>query len=246
LPVSDKSSSKTPSRARDRIAVALDVSNLEEARALAERVSPHVGVLKVGLELFVRFGIDAVRALAPVGLPIFLDLKLHDIPETVGRSVASARELGVSYLTVHASGGPKMLRAAADAAGDGLTLLGVTVLTSITPAELAGLGVPAPLEEHARALARSCRDAGIGGLITSALEVEALRQEVGDMLLVTPGIRPSGASSQDQARVATPAEAIRRGADLLVVGRPIRDAADPREAAAQIEREIERAWATPS
>lgn len=228
-------------RARDRIAVALDVSNLEEARALAEQVAPHVGVLKVGLELFVRFGVEAVNVVAPVGLPIFLDLKLHDIPETVARSVASARSLGVRFLTVHASGGAKMLQAAAKAAGDELTLLGVTVLTSITPADLASLGVSAPLEEHARALARSCRDAGVGGLITSALEVEALRREVPNLLLVTPGIRPSGAQAQDQARVATPAEAIRRGADLLVVGRPIRDAASPREAAAALEREIESA-----
>ncbi|NUP10360.1 MAG: orotidine-5'-phosphate decarboxylase [Polyangiaceae bacterium] len=228
---------------RDCIAVALDVSTLEEAKRLAGAVAPHVGVLKVGLELFVRYGTSAVEAIAPFGVPIFLDLKLHDIPETVGRSVASARDLGVRFLTIHASGGPAMLRAAANAAGDQLRLLGVTVLTSISPDDLRSIGVSAPVDEHARSLARACHDAGVTGLVTSALEAPVLRRELPSSFLVTPGIRPSGAARGDQSRVATPGDAVRAGADLLVVGRPIRDAADPAAAARAIADEVDAALA---
>lgn len=225
--------------ARDHIAVALDVSTIEEATRFAECVAPHAGVLKVGLELFVAHGPAVVAAVSKVGCDVFLDLKLHDIPETVGRSVARARDLGVKYLTVHASGGPGMLHAAAREAGSDLVLLGVTVLTSISEVELRALGVARSLDSHALALAQMCREVGVRGLVASALEVPTLRAAVPESFLVTPGIRPSGSDKGDQSRVATPSEAIRRGANLLVVGRPVRDAKDRAGAARAIEAEVQ-------
>jgi orotidine-5'-phosphate decarboxylase len=228
----------SPSEAGRRVAVALDLPTLDEARTFAAEVAPHIGVIKVGLELFVRFGPRAVEALAPLGRDVFLDLKLHDIPETVGRAVAQARELGVRYLTVHAGGGPAMLRAATEAAGDELTILAVTVLTSLSHDDLRAIGVERPPLEQALGLARMATDAGVRGFVTSAHEVGALRAALPEAVLVTPGIRPAGAASGDQKRVATPASAIASGASLLVVGRPLRDAADPRAAAAALEAEI--------
>lgn len=224
--------------AREMIAVALDVATVEEARRLAEQVAPHVGVMKIGLELFIAHGPAAVRAMADLGCRVFLDLKLHDIPETVARAVSSARDLGVAFLTLHASGGRAMLEAAAKASGSELTLLGVTVLTSLKQEDLGAMSVNRPLSDHARVLATLCRDAGVTGLVTSALEVRALREVLPDAFLVTPGIRPSGADAGDQARVATPSDAVRAGSDLLVVGRPLRDASDPAAAARALEAEI--------
>lgn len=224
--------------ARAKIAVALDVASVDDARRLAELVAPHAGVVKIGLELFVAQGPAAVRAMEDLGCDVFLDLKLHDIPETVARAVASARDLGVAFLTLHASGGRAMLEAAAKAAREELMLLGVTVLTSLKQEDLSALSVNRPVSDHARVLATLCRDAGVTGLVTSALEVRALREVLPDAFLVTPGIRPSGADAGDQARVATPADAIRAGSDLLVVGRPVRDAADPAAAVRALEAEV--------
>lgn len=230
------------SRARDRIAFALDYPTLAEASEGASRVASAVGVLKVGLELFVREGPRAVELGGTFGRPVFLDLKLCDIPETVERAVQNAAALGVRYLTIHASGGRAMLERAAAAAARApspLTLLAVTVLTSLDQADLAALGVAGTPSEHALRLARLAVDAGIGGLVTSAQEVSTLRDALGpDVVLVTPGIRPAGAGAGDQKRVATPSAALVAGASLLVIGRPIRDAADPLAAAESILREI--------
>ncbi|AUX43023.1 orotidine 5'-phosphate decarboxylase [Sorangium cellulosum] len=231
--------------ARRRLVFPLDYATLDEASAAAARVAPSVGVLKVGLELFVREGPRAVEIGKAHGLDVFLDLKLHDIPETVGRAVASAAALGVRYLTVHAGGGDAMLRRAAQEAARSqeLILLAVTVLTSLDDGDLAAQGVQGSTSEHAVRLAQLARGAGIHGFVASPKEVPALRQALGKgELLVTPGIRPDvgsdGASGDDQKRIATPSAAISAGADLLVVGRPIRDAADPLAAARSIVQEI--------
>lgn len=230
------------SQARARLCYALDYPTLAEAQRGAERVAPQVGVLKIGLELFVSEGPAAVKALGGLGCELFLDLKLHDISKTVERAVGSACQLGVRYLTIHCSGGPDMLRGAAERAArenTGLCLLGVTVLTSLDRADLEAVGVTAEPADQAERLARLARDSGLGGLVCSSAEVGRLRAAVGpDLVLVTPGIRPAGASVGDQKRVGTPADALRAGSSVLVVGRPIRDAADPSAAAAAILREM--------
>jgi orotidine-5'-phosphate decarboxylase len=214
---------------------------LADARRAAEAVRESVGVLKVGLELFVREGPAAVRLGNELGCDVFLDLKLHDIPETVERAVASAGELGARYLTVHAAGGPRMLeRAAARASSAGLRVLAVTVLTSLDASDLSLVGIDDSPSAQVLRLARVARDAGIRGLVCSPAEVGALREELGsEFVLVTPGIRPAASSSaDDQKRTGTPAAAIRAGASLLVVGRPIRDAHDPGAQARAIADEI--------
>ncbi len=236
------SSAATPSfeAARRRLVYALDYPTLEAAREGAKRVAPSVGVLKVGLELFVREGPAAVSLGADLGCDVFLDLKLHDIPATVERAVRSAVSHGVRYLTLHAAGGRAMLDAAVRAAsGSTLTLLAVTVLTSLDARDLAAVGVAESPAEQALRRALLARDAGVPGLVCSAAEVALLRREVGPAaVLVTPGIRLAGPGDDDQKRVATPASAVRDGASLLVVGRPIRDAADPAQAARTIVEQI--------
>lgn len=231
--------------AHRRIVFPLDVGTEVEARALAARVAEGVGVLKVGLELFVAEGPRVLRIGEEHARPIFLDLKLHDIPETVERAVASAAAHGVRYLTVHASGGPAMLRRAAERAeresGGRLQLLAVTVLTSMSDDDLRATGVPSIAREQVERLAKLAWNEGVRGFVCSPLEVAMLRAALPDATLVVPGVRPAGASAGDQKRIATPAETIRAGADLLVIGRPIRDAADPRAAAAAIADEIARA-----
>lgn len=225
----------------------LDFPNVELALQGAAKVGDAVDVLKIGLELFVEAGPTVVRDVARLGKPTFLDLKLHDIPETVHRAVKRACDLGVSYLTVHAGGGPRMLNAAVEAvaqSNSALTLLGVTVLTSLDAAELAALGIPRSPAEHATHLAELGHAAGLRGFVCSPQEVGSLRQMLGpDAVLVTPGVRPTGADAGDQKRVATPAATVRAGSSMLVVGRPIRDAANPAEAAAAIRREMQAAAA---
>jgi len=238
--------------ARRRLVFPLDFATYDEARAAASRVASSIGVLKIGLELFVREGPRAVQIGRDLGLDVFLDLKLLDIPQTVARTVAAAADLGVRYLTVHAAGGAEMMRRAAVEAGraDGLILLAVTVLTSLDDADLSSHGVQEGAAKQALRLAQLARGAGIRGFVTSPTEVQALRQALGkDALLVTPGIRPTldgapaagAASNEDQKRTATPTGAVAAGADLLVIGRPIRDAADPPAAARSILQEIARA-----
>jgi orotidine-5'-phosphate decarboxylase len=194
-----------------------------------------VGLLKVGLELFAAEGPAAVRAAAALGRPVFLDLKLHDIPNTVEGAARSAARTGASLLTVHASGGAEMIRAAVRGAGPGVGILAVTVLTSLGPKALDEVGLAGPAEAAVVRLARLAVEAGARGLVCSPLEVAAVRAAVGPgPLLVVPGVRPVGAARGDQARVATPEEAVRAGADVLVLGRPLRDAPDPAAAARAI------------
>ncbi|MCC6217754.1 MAG: orotidine-5'-phosphate decarboxylase [Polyangiaceae bacterium] len=231
----------THGAARERLCFALDYASLDDALIGARAVAPYVGKLKVGLELFSAAGPEAVRQAAALGCELFLDLKLHDIPETVERAVAATRASGAAYLTVHASGGPAMLAAAARRAEreGGPTLLAVTVLTSLDAADLAATGVPATPADQVRRLARVAREAGIPGLVCSAAEVAGLRALLGpEVQLVTPGIRPAAAPTADQKRVATPSEALRAGASWLVVGRPLRDAPDPAAAAQALLAEV--------
>ncbi len=211
---------------------ALDFPSWRDAEPFARAVAPAVGMLKVGLELFAAEGPSAVGAAAALGRPVFLDLKLHDIPNTVAGAARSAARSGASLLTVHASGGAAMIEAAVRAAGSGVTVLAVTVLTSLDSDALAAVGLAGPPEAAVVRLARLAVGAGAGGLVCSPHEVAAVRAAVGKgPLLVVPGVRPAGAAKGDQARVATPAEAISAGADVIVLGRPLRDAQDPAAAA---------------
>lgn len=219
----------------DRICAALDFPTFAAAEGFARAVAPEVGLLKVGLELFAAEGPAAVRAAAALGRPVFLDLKLHDIPNTVEGAARSAAASGAALLTVHAAGGAEMVRAAVRGAGPGVRVLAVTVLTSLDAAALDAVGLAGPPEGAVVRLARLAVGAGAGGIVCSPHEVAAVRAAVGPgPLLVVPGVRPAGAARGDQARVATPAEAVRAGADVIVVGRPLRDAPDPAAAARAI------------
>ena len=232
----------TRAEAIARLAVALDTSDPEEVARLAGVLEGRVGTLKVGLEAFTAGGPDLVRRVRDLGVPVFLDLKLHDIPNTVERAARNAARLGVAMLTVHASGGAAMLEAAvagAAAAGHPPVVLAVTVLTSLDDAALAELGVPGGAAARVSAWAGMARRAGCGGVVCSPQEAAALRAALGPgFTLVTPGIRPAGEAAGDQRRVATPAAAVAAGADVLVIGRPITAAADPAAAADAIAAEL--------
>ena len=229
------------SATRAPVAVALDAPDLATAVGWATQVGPHVAVVKVGLELFLRAGppvLEQVRAVTDAEL--FLDLKLHDIPNTVAGAARSVSVLRPRYLTVHAAGGADMVRAAVEAAPD-VTIAGVTVLTSMDDMTLAAVGLAGPPADAVRRLAVLAVGAGAGALVCSPHEVAAVRAEVGEgVVLITPGVRPAGADSQDQARVATPERALADGADLLVIGRPITGATDPGAAAAAIAASLAR------
>lgn len=223
----------------EQVAVALDTAERASFDRWVDRFAPRVGVLKVGLEAFVRFGPPAVERAREAGGRIFLDLKLHDIPNTVAGAVGSAVELGVDLLTVHAGGGPAMLEAAVAAAREKVGILAVTVLTHLDAAELERLGLPGSPAERALAWARLARECGCAGIVCSPQELELLRPRLPrPFRLVTPGIRPAGAELGDQKRVATPAAAIAAGADLLVIGRPLTQAADPDRALAALAAEL--------
>jgi orotidine-5'-phosphate decarboxylase len=230
---------------RESLIVALDVADPEKARELVRELGETVSFYKIGKELFTAAGPSVVRELVAAGKQVFLDLKFHDIPNTVAGAVRTASALGVSLLTVHASGGSTMLRAAAEAAAQSEakpTILAVTVLTSFTASDLAEIGVSASVEAQVLHLAGLAIRAGCGGIVASAQEAARLRSSYGaGFTLVTPGIRPAGGVAGDQARVVTPEDAIRAGANYLVVGRPISAADNPREAARAITRQIERA-----
>jgi orotidine-5'-phosphate decarboxylase len=220
---------------RDRICAALDFPAWEKAAPFARAIAPEVGMLKVGLELFTADGPPAVRAAAALGRPVFLDLKLHDIPNTVEGAARSAAATGAALLTVHAAGGAEMVAAAVRGAGPGVRVLAVTVLTSLDAGALRAIGLEGPLDAAVVRLARLAVAAGAGGIVCSPHEVAQVRAAVGKgPLLVVPGVRPPGAARGDQARVATPAEAVAAGADVVVVGRPLRDAPDPIAAARAI------------
>lgn len=224
----------------ERIIVALDVPRAKAALELVDRIGPGCGFYKVGLELFAAAGPSVAASLRERGKHVFLDLKLHDIPNTVAGAVARAGELGVRFLTVHATGGREMLEAAAAAAPRPLTLLGVTVLTSLDAAGLGALFGRRVDDAGAEAdrLARMVRDAGLGGVVCSAAEAARVRRTVGPgPAIVTPGIRPAGAPADDQRRVRAPAEAFAAGATHIVVGRPVTAAPDPAAAFARIVAE---------
>lgn len=219
----------------------LDVETLDDAKLWTQRLSGRVGVMKVGLELFVRVGPDAVRMVHDAGARCFLDLKLHDIPQTMLGAVRAAVEHHVDFLTVHASAGPTAMKTIVEAAGR-TQLLAVTALTSLSDAELADMNLPES-GSYALALATSAHRAGIRGFVCSPHEVAALRAQVGESILVVPGVRPLGSAKGDQQRTATPEAAMAAGADYLVVGRPIRDAEDPLAACDAIADEITRGLA---
>lgn len=222
-----------------RIIVALDVPTQDRALEFVRQLSPHPGLFKIGLQLFIAAGPDIVRAVRDLGGRVFLDLKLHDIPNTVGRAVESASSLGVEMLTIHLSGGRAMIEAAVQAAAPEMLLLGVTVLTSSDEATLRETGVPSGVEEQVTRLAQLGVAAGLRGLVASPHELRALRAAHGEEVkIVTPGIRPAGADANDQKRAMTPADALAAGANYLVIGRPITAALNPRAALEQIAADV--------
>jgi orotidine-5'-phosphate decarboxylase len=233
--------------AKDRLIVALDVPDRASALTLVEQLSGLVGMFKIGSQLFTAEGPDLVREIVRGGEKVFLDLKFHDIPNTVAGAVESAARLGVSILNVHTLGGSEMMRAAAHAVGDrGLlwitrpAVLGVTVLTSMDKADLADVGIPSDLSAEVVRLANLAQDSGLDGIVASPHEIRLIRECITAerFIILTPGIRPAWSSKGDQKRIATPADAIRDGADFIVIGRAITDSDNPRAAAERILEEI--------
>ena len=235
-------------RASERIFVALDLTDFEVARLLAKKLSGRVGGFKLGLEFFAANGPDAVRAIVDLDLKVFLDLKFHDIPNTVAGAVRCAIATGASILNVHASGGHNMMRAAAEAATEGAAMHGVarpivaavTVLTSMDECDLEAVGQPTPLHKQVIRLAKLTKSAGLDGVVCSPKEAAAVRELCGDSFVrIVPGIRPSWSATDDQKRFTTPKQALSDGASYLIIGRPITQAEDPVEAAFRIAAELE-------
>jgi orotidine-5'-phosphate decarboxylase len=228
--------------ARERLIFALDVPTVEAAEQLLDRVDKGVSFVKIGLELYTATGPEFIRRVLARGKQVFLDLKFLDIEETVRRATRRVAELGISFLTIHAN--RKALRAAVEARGDsGLKLLAVTVLTNFDAHDLRDIGIQWSVEDLVAARARLAMDCGCDGVIASGAEATAIREKVsGKCLIVTPGIRPAGKGVDEHARATTPSQAIQAGADYLVVGRPIRDAADPLEACQTIVAEMQKAF----
>ncbi len=237
--------SHTEKPRKSRVIIALDVPRAADIEPLVTQIPNEIEWYKVGLELFIGEGHEAIQILNGMGKQIFLDLKLHDIPRTVERAVRTASSHNVGLLTVHASGGPAMLQAAAEAAqscDNPPLIVAVTALTSLDQSDLTSLGVTRDLSEHARALGRLAIDSGIDGLVCSPHEAAALRSDLGpDPVLVTPGIRMPEGDVGDQKRVATPADAVAAGSNFLVVGRPIVQADSPAEAAENILKQMDSA-----
>ena len=235
----DSKPSSAHLKMRERLIVALDVSTGHAAREIVQRIGDAAGIYKIGLQLFSAEGPQIVRDMVGSGRRVFLDLKLHDIPNTVGHAIKAAAELGPSMITVHASGGPAMLRAAVEAAGSRMSVLAVTVLTSFRDADLRHTGVPHSMEEQVVQLAALARAAGCAGVVSSPRETAQLRRFFGDnFAIVNPGVRPAGSDKDDQERTATPSEAIAAGASHIVVGRPITKASNPAEAAQAVIAEM--------
>ena len=227
-------------KAADKIIVALDVPTGKQALKLVDELSDEISLFKVGLQLYTGWGPQIVRQIRETGAKVFLDLKLHDIPNTVGLAVAAASELGVQMLTIHLSGGSEMIRAAVDSRRGDLLILGVTVLTSANDQTLNETGVTDRVEDQVLRLAALGVAAGINGLVASPHEIAKLRAACGrDIKIVVPGIRPAGSDVADQKRVMTPRQALDADADYLVIGRPITAAADPHDALVQLLNEIE-------
>jgi orotidine-5'-phosphate decarboxylase len=226
-------------RPLDRIAVALDTSDWSRFVEWCRLFGPHVGLLKVGLEAFLRWGPAAVERAVEEGGAVFLDLKLHDIPNTVAAAARAAARPGVRFVTAHAGGGEAMLQAAVKGAGRGAKVLAVTLLTHLDEPELERLGLPGDPSQRVLEWASMARRAGCAGAVCSPQELPQLRSALPrPFLLVTPGVRPAGAPADDQRRVATPGEALSRGADFLVIGRPLTRAEDPARALAALEAEL--------
>jgi orotidine-5'-phosphate decarboxylase len=225
----------------EKIIIALDVATSKEALRLGSLLAADVGLFKIGLQIYTAEGPALIRSICGLGAKVFLDLKLHDIPNTVAKAVESAGKLGVRMLTIHLSGGSEMIRTAVSARSNGLLLLGVTVLTSSTDDTLAETGTAGTTRDHVLRLARLGVANGIDGLVASPHEARMLRAEFGNKIkIVTPGIRPAGADPGDQKRFATPREAIDAGADYLVIGRPITGASDPKAAAQSVAEDLAR------
>ncbi|RLA10256.1 MAG: orotidine-5'-phosphate decarboxylase [Gammaproteobacteria bacterium] len=224
-----------------RLIVAMDFASLDAALRLAEKIQPESCRLKVGHQLYTAAGPDAVRRLTDMGFEIFLDLKYHDIPNTVANACRAAADLGVWMVNVHAAGGPAMLEAAVAAVGSsGPRVIGVTILTSIDARQYEQIGYQGELADQVTKFAVLAQSSGLDGVVCSAQEARALRSRLGeDFLLVTPGIRPNGADLGDQQRVMTPAAAVAAGSDYLVIGRPITQAKDPRQVIQTIQGELE-------
>lgn len=234
--------------ADDRLIVALDVSTMEQMKDIVDTLGDAVSFYKVGMELFYAAGEDTVAYLRDCGKSVFLDLKLHDIPNTVAQGVKSLTRLGANLITIHGQGGAVMLKAAADAAREAAEELGVerpkllaiTVLTSFDDTTWSGIGGQLPIADQVRRLALLAKDAGVDGVVASPLEAKLIREACGDdFLIVTPGIRPTFAAANDQKRIATPSSALKDGASRLVIGRPITKADNPREAVRMILEEME-------
>jgi orotidine-5'-phosphate decarboxylase len=216
------------------IYVAIDTPDLDRARAIAAKVRAHVGGIKLGLEFYSANGPDGVRAMAALDLPVFLDLKLHDIPNTVAKAVQALYPLAPAILTVHAAGGRAMMEDAKAAAPSGTRVVGVTVLTSLDEDDLAATGLARDAHGQVARLTGLAREAGLDGVVCSGAEVAAAKKTWPDGFFVVPGVRPADASTGDQKRVVTPRQALDAGASILVVGRPITQAADPDQAARAI------------
>ena len=220
---------------RSPVYVALDTPDLERAKTLAAKVKNHVGGLKLGLEFFLANGQTGVREMAAFDLPIFLDLKLHDIPNTVAKAVQALRPIAPAILTVHAAGGRAMMEDAKAAAPSGTKVVGVTVLTSLDEDDLRSIGVGGDPHEQVLRLTALAREAGLDGVVCSGAEVKAAKKLWRDGFFVVPGVRPADGVVGDQKRVVTPREALNHGASILVIGRPITQAEDPDQAARAIE-----------
>ena len=226
-------------RVADKIIVALDVPTKEAALKLVEKLRDQISFFKIGLQLYTAEGPEIVRAVSARGSKVWLDLKLHDIPNTVARAVESAGRVGVQMLTIHLSGGSEMVRAATAARVNNMLLLGVTVLTSATEETLREIGIQDKVDDQVSRLAKLGIEAGIDGVVASPHEIKPLRHEFGDKIkIVVPGIRPSWSEPGDQKRTMTPREALKAGADYLVIGRPIIANAQPDEAVAKILQEL--------
>ena len=227
-------------KAGDKIIVALDVATKAQALALVEQLRDKISFFKIGLQLYTAQGPEIVRAVLATGVKVFLDLKLHDIPNTVARAVESASSLGLQMLTIHLSGGSEMIRAATGVRTNNMSILGVTVLTNANDQTLRETGISDTFDKQVVRLAKLGIENGIDGMVASPHEIKSLRAEFGDKIkIVVPGIRPSWSEPGDQKRFMTPREAIEAGADYLVIGRPITAHKNPREAVERILREFQ-------
>ena len=232
---------------QDQILCALDTDDLGKAAALAKNLAPHIGGVKLGLEFFGAHGPQGFKEIAALGMPIFLDLKLYDIPNTVAKAVKSLMPLAPLMMTIHTSGGGEMMSKAAKAAAEAAAdlgcacplMIGVTILTSMDESNLKDIGYNSNMPSQVLKLAKLAKQSGLDGVVCSPLEIEMIKQECGkDFILVVPGIRPSGSNSGDQKRIMTPEQAIKKGADYLVIGRPITEADDPVRSAQNIIKEM--------